>query len=333
MRGYIKSALASVAALTVAMAVQGAAWAEDFNMRLAHFYPDAHIQAGPIRDFVKAVEENSGGRIKVTTYGAETLVTGRESLEATESGVVDASVMAFNFLLGDLPDLEFYTYPYLFDDAHHFRRAVNGGIRDLVSPMFSNRNVKLMNFYHKGAMILIDRDKFLATPEDYKGRRIAILTGATGELFAAMGANPISMALSELEPAMARGIIDSHTTNCAGHFSRGFIEHLKYVTFADLSQGGEGLGINMDFYNRLPEDLQKVVSDAAAQMEDEEWNTVIKQDEEVCMDKWKEAGAPVHVVTDEERNVFREYTKPLIEERVKQRPQMQQYLDIAEQTR
>jgi len=333
MKSYIRSVLLSTAGMALAIAVNGPAWAQEFTMRLAHHYPDTHIQAGPIRDFVKAVEENSGGRIKVQVYPAETLVSGREVLDATESNVVDASIMAFNFQVGDLPDLELFTYPFMFNDAEHFRRAVNGGIRDLVRPMFERRNVKLLNFYHKGAMHVMHRSKVMPTPADFSGQRLRSLGPTISQLFTAMNANPINLPIGEVDAAIERGMIDGMTTNCSGHLSRGWAEGLKYVTFADMSQGGEGLGINVDYFNNLPEDLQKVVTDAAALMEDEEWTAMIQDDEQACMEKWKQAGVTVHRLTDEEKAAFQKLAMPIIEAAGKDRPAMKDYLAIAEKTR
>jgi len=333
MRSYFKGALLSAAVLAVAMTAQGPAWAQDFTMRLAHTYPDTHIQAGPIRDFVKAVEEKSGGRIKVQVYPSETLVSGREMLDATESGVVEAGILAFANQTGDFPDLELFTYPFMFSNAEHFRRAVNGGIRDLVVPLFAQRNVKLVNFYHKGAMHVMHKSKVLPTPADFSGQRLRSLGPTISRLFTAMSANPINLPIAEVDAAIERGMIDGLTTNCSAHLSRGWSEGLKFVTFLDMSQGGEGLGINTDFFNSLPEDLQKVVTDAATAMEDQEWAAMINEDENVCMSKWKDAAVTVHQVTDEEKAAFQKFAMPIIEAAGKDRPAMKDYLAIAEKTR
>jgi len=333
MRFHIKGALLSAAVFAVAMTTQGGAWAQEFTMRLAHTYPDTHIQAGPIRDFVKAVEEKSGGRIKVNVYPAETLVSGREMLDATESGVVEAGILAFANQTGDFPDLELFTYPFMFNDAEHFRRAVDGGIRDLVVPLFAQRNVKLVNFYHKGAMHVMHKSKVLPTPADFSGQRLRSLGPTISRLFTAMKANPINLPIAEVDAAIERGMIDGLTTNCSAHLSRGWAEGLKFVTFLDMSQGGEGLGINTDFFDSLPEDLQKVVTDAAAAMEEQEWTAMINDDENSCMTKWKDAGVTVHQVTDEEKAEFRKLAMPIIEEAGAQKPAMKDYLAIAEKTR
>lgn len=323
------------AVLAASMAWATPGLAQDFTMKLAHYYPDSHVQAGPVRDFVTAVEKNSEGRIKVQVFGAQSLVTGQEALEALEGGVVEAALMAGNYQSGSIHEIEFFTYPFMFEDVQHFRRAieVDGGIFDMLEPRYEERNIKLVNYYHKGALHLFHRSKFLNTPEAFQGQRLRSLGPAISALLTALGANPLSVPVGEVEAAIERGVVDGLTTNCAAHISRGWAEGLKYATYMDMSQGGEGLGINLDFYNSLPEDLQKVILDAAAVMEDEEWDAMVNDDEVACFDKWKEAGVNVHRLTDEERAALTAYVAPIMEEAVAKEPGIQAYIDIAEKTK
>lgn len=309
------------------------ATAQEFTMKLAHHYPDVHIQAAGIRTFVSEIEKNSNGRIKVTVYPAETLVTGREALEAVEGRVVDAAPMPTNYQTGNIPELEYFTYPFMFDSAQHFRRAVDGGIREKLAGEYAKYNVQLVNFYHKGALHLMHKTGFLETPDKFAGQRLRSLGGTISQLLSSMGANPLSVALGEVDAAIERNVIDGITTNCAAHLSRGWYEGLRFVTFADMSQGGEGMGVNADFLASLPADLQKVVLDAAKTMEDQEWSDMINDDEVACMDKWKAAGVEVRILTAEERAAFQERMTPILAEAVKARPGLQSYLDIAAATR
>ncbi len=323
----------SPVAMAGLMALMLPAAAADFNLRLAHHYPDVHIQAGPLRAFVAEVEQNSQGRISFSVYPSETLVSGREVLEAVEGGVVELAPMPGNYQSGSIPQLEYFTFPFMFTDAAHFRRAVDGGIRDLLAQEYARRGITLLNYYHKGALHLMHRSEFLNTPEAFQGERIRSLGPTISALIAAMGGNALSVALSEVDAAIERGVIDAITTNCAAHLSRGWYHGLPYVTFVDMSQGGEGLAINTSALERMPEELQQIIFEAAQRMEEAEWTEVIAQDEEACLQDWADAGVNVHRVTDEERAAFEQIAQPIIDAAVARNPNIQAYLDIAEETR
>ena len=333
MRLTRKTILAAMTAGAMAMTAHLPAMAQDFTLKLAHHYPEVQLQAAGIKLFVDEVTKNSGGRIKVTVYPAETLVSGREALDAVENGVVQAAPMPGNYQTGTIPDLQYFTYPFMFDSAEHFHRAVNGGIMDLLMPLYAKHNIVLLNYYHKGALNLFDKTKFLNSEEAFKGERIRSLGPAISALLKSLGANPLSVPVGEVETALERNVIDAVTTNCAAHLGRGWVDQLKYVTFADMSQGGEGLGMNADFYNSLPADLQKVVNDAAKAMEDKEWSDMINADENTCFQKWKDAGAQVHKLTPDEIAMFKKHSQPILDAAVAKNPAIQPYLDIANTTR
>ncbi len=326
-RLFVPVALAGLLALPFSAA------AADFNLRLAHHYPDVHIQAGPLRTFVEEVVQNSQGRIAIDVYPAETLVSGREVLEAVQGGVVQLAPMPGNYQSGAIPQLEYFTFPFMFDNAEHFRRAVDGGIQDLLAVEYARQGITLLNYYHKGALHFMHRSEFLNTPAAFEGQRIRSLGPTISALIAAMGGNALSVPLGEVDAAIERGVIDAITTNCAAHLSRGWSRGLRSVTFVDLSQGGEGLAINTDTFEAMPEDLQQVIRDAAQRMEDAEWTEVIAQDEEACLQEWAAAGVAVHRVTDEERATFVALAQPIVDAAVAANPAIQPYLDIAAATR
>ena len=333
MKLILKSVLGTLAVSAIAMVGILPATAQDFTMKLSHHYPDVHVQAAGLRLFAEEVEKNSGGKIKVQVYPAETLVSGREALDAVEGRVVDAAPMPGNYQTGSIPELQYFTYPFMFDNAAHFRRAVEGGITDLLAPEYAKRGILLMNYYHKGALHLFHKSKFLTSEEAFSGARIRSLGPAISALLTSMGANPLSVPLAEVDASIERNVIDAVTTNCAAHISRGWVEGLKFVTFADMSQGGEGLGVNAEFFNGLPADLQQVVTDAAKAMEELQWNNMIEDDEVACADKWAKAGAQVHHLTDDERALYLKHSMPILEKAIADHPGIQAYADIANKTR
>lgn len=334
MTNHCHRSLALGAALAVGLGF--GASAQDHTMKLAHYYPDTHVQAGPLRDFVAAVEEASGGDIKFQVHGAQSLISGREALEALEGGVVQLAPMPGNYQSGSIKQIEYFTYPFMFTDAAHFKRAVNaeGGILDMLRPLYEARNIKLLNYYHKGALHLFHQDQFLNTPEAFEGQRLRSLGPAISAMLTAMGANALSVPVGEVEAAIQRGVIDGLTTNCAAHLSRGWAESgLKAATFMDFSQGGEGLGINLDYWNSLPADVQQILQDAADEMAEAEWAAMMADDEVACFDKWEAAGVKVHRLTDDERAAFMTYVEPIMAEAVAADAGIQAVIDLAERTK
>ena len=82
-----KTALVAVAALTISTAAQ----AQDFTFKLHHFLgAKAPAQTEMLEPWARAVEERSGGRVKIEIFPAMTL-GGRppELIQQVRDGVVD----------------------------------------------------------------------------------------------------------------------------------------------------------------------------------------------------------------------------------------------------
>jgi TRAP-type C4-dicarboxylate transport system substrate-binding protein len=70
--------------------------------------------------------------------------------------------------------------------------------------------------------------------------------------------------------------------------------------------------MNNDFYEGLPEDLQKVVMDAAIMFREEQRELAHQQDEEY-LEVMKEDGLKVNDITEEQREAFIEAAEPVYE--------------------
>ena len=70
--------------------------------------------------------------------------------------------------------------------------------------------------------------------------------------------------------------------------------------------------MNNDFYNELPEDLQKIVTEAAAEYSTEQRKIAQQQDKEF-MDDLKELGMKIHEMNPDDREVFRQATESVYE--------------------
>ncbi|MEQ9815352.1 MAG: TRAP transporter substrate-binding protein [Azospirillaceae bacterium] len=324
--------LAGGTALAALMA-GGAATAQEFTMRLAHHYPTTHVQGQGYEYFVERVAELSDGRIETITYPAGSLINGLESFEGVRSGTVEASNMIGSFQVGDLPELDAFMLPFQFDDAAHFRRALDAGLFEIIQAQYEEQGIRILNYFHKGNIHVFHTDHHLMTPADFEGEDIRGLGGYLTRTLEALGASAVTLGTGEVSAALERGVIDGVMTNCQGHFSRGWGESAAYVSYLDLAQSGEGLGVNLEWWNSLPPDLQEVVQQAADEMEDMEWDLVITADEVDCFELWDEAGFEVQQATPEQRTALREAVQPLYEEAAASFETLPAIMDLVEETR
>ncbi|MCB1364490.1 MAG: TRAP transporter substrate-binding protein [Rhodobacteraceae bacterium] len=300
-----------VLATTVGVIAATVAQAQDHSMRLAHHFPTAHVQGKGYEFFTARVAELSDGRIATTSFPGASLISGHESFEAVRTGTVQASNMISAFQVGDIPELDVFSLPFQFEDAAHFRRTLDAGLFDIIAAEYEARGIKLLNYFNKGNIHLFHIDKHLLSPQDFEGEDIRGLGGLLTRTLEVLGANAISMPPGEVNAALQRGVVSAVMTNCLGHVARGWSEEAKYVSYLDLAQSGEGLGVNLDWWNSLPGDLQAVVQQAADEMENMEWDLMSQADNTDCPKIWADEGFPVARPSPEQRAALRAKVQPL----------------------
>lgn len=309
------------------------ATADTIDITLAHHYPKTHIQGKGYEAWAKWVNERGAGKVKVTTHPAGSLINARESLKAVSKGSVQASNMLGLFQVGTMPFINAMSLPFLFEDHAHFRRALKAGLFDFLAKKYEEQNIKLMNYFTKGSTFVFHRKKFMITPVDYQNANLRALGGYMTLMLKEFGAKAVTLPTSEVTTALQRGVVDGLMTSCTAHIARGWFEEAKYVSDVDLAESGEGLGINLEFYNGLPADLRRIVDQASKDMEDLEWDLTVKADVETCPQMWKERNLPNRKATPAERAALREASKALYLSAEKDIPHLHEILAFVEKTR
>lgn len=305
---------ASFILASVALSSGTPAVSQSVNMMLAHHFPTTHVQGKGYEFFVARVQELSGGRISAKSFPAGSLISGHESFEAVRTGSVQASNMVASFQTGEIPELDVFSLPFQFTDAGHFRRTLDAGLFDIIAAQYEAHGIHLLNYFNKGNIHVFHTEKALMSSGDFAGEDIRGLGGLLTRTLEQLDANAITMPPGEVNAALQRGVVKGVMTSCQGHISRGWSEEAKYVSFLNLAQSGEGLGVNKAWWDSLPDDLKAVVQQAADEMEDMEWSLMDEADNETCSKVWAEQQLVVARPTDEQRADLRAKVQPIYDE-------------------
>ncbi|UCG08121.1 MAG: TRAP transporter substrate-binding protein DctP, partial [Desulfobacterales bacterium] len=108
----------------------------------------------------------------------------------------------------------------------------------------------------------------VTTLEDIKGMKIRVGGYLPTLGIKALGASPVTIAGSELAPAMMAGTIDAVLTSLGYGYSIGLAKVSKTFTLTPLSPTWSAVTvINLKTFNSLPPDLQKVVIDVGRELQ------------------------------------------------------------------
>ena len=79
------------------LGIAGLSQAKTYQFTFATNAPENTLRGVAEKQFIEEVEKLSNGSIKITSYWAETLVTGKEILKSVQDGVVDFGFVNVNY--------------------------------------------------------------------------------------------------------------------------------------------------------------------------------------------------------------------------------------------
>ena len=122
-----------------------------------------------------------------------------------------------------------------------------------------------------------------------KKLRIRGPTRAHLDVIEAWGAVPTAMGAGEVYDAVSRGALDGVCTGWSSHYKRAFYEVCKYF-YGPMSESIWILAMNLDRWNGLTKDDQKILVDASKEFKEfTRVNSV--DDDNKCIAQMRKAGA------------------------------------------
>jgi len=261
-------------ALVSALALSGAASAQDVTLKIHQFLPaPAPVPKNFIAPWAEKVTKESNGRIKFELYPAMQLGGAPPGLyDQARDGVVDIVWTLAGYTPGRFPKSEVFDMPFLAASAEATSQAAWEFYQKHLVQEFADTHVLAVHTHGPG--LLHVKGNGVTKLEDMKGLKLRGPTRIVTQMLSALGATPVGMPVPAMPEALSKGVIDgtvvpwevttplkvaelvnTHTT-FAG-------TRALYTTFFLFT-------MNKDSYAKLPDDLKKVI-DANSGMATAKW--------------------------------------------------------------
>ena len=286
---------------------------------LGHSLPQTHPVHKGILEFQKALEIKSKGNLKVKIFPDAQLGSEREVLELLQIGSVAATKVSAATLSNFVPEYHVLGIPYLFRDKQHQFDVLEGEVGKSILEKGSKFWLRGLCYYDAGSRSFYTSSKAIRTPEDLKGLKIRVMNNQMAiNMVNSLGGSATPLAYGELYTAIQQGVVDGAENNPPSFVSSNHYEISKYYTLDEHSSVPDVLLIGTKFWNKLSEEEKIWVQEAAdesAQSQKKFWNESVKESMEIV----KAAGVEVIIP---EKSLFAEKSKSVVEEFVKEFPEM-----------
>lgn len=269
MKPWVRVAASAGAVLLLAGA--GSAQAQQkFEMKLAYFVGDQHAMSQWLIKWSEGLEKDFGGRITVKRFPNAQMGPTPQHYDFARTGQADVSWFLHGGTPGRFPLTEIVNLPFMVGSAEIGTKVLND----------AELRSKYLDAEHRGIKLLMllthqpggphTTKKPIRTLDDFKGLRLRFASPTVRDLVAGLGATPVGVPPTEIAEQLQKGTIDGTFIDYGGAgiaFRLGGI--VKYSTELYAYVTSFGVGMNEDFWNKLPADLKKLVMDSMTGKEKE----------------------------------------------------------------
>ena len=265
--------------------------------------------------FAQLVEERTHGKIVIRVYANGELGDENSVLEQVQFGGIDLTRVSMSTLAEFFPDVEVLQLPYLYDDADHMWRVLDGDIGDAFLASTRQAGVIGLSWFDAGARSFYTREQ-ISSLEDLQGLTIRVQESEfMSHMVELLGAVPVQIPYGDVYSAMQTAKIDGAENNWPSYESTGHFEAAPYFLRDEHSRLPEMQimsTIAMDKIAGIDEDYVTIIQECAkesAMYERELW----KQREEDSEDLVIGLGCTVTELSDTELEKFRQAVQPMYE--------------------
>ena len=300
----------TLAALLTLLAVPGALADQTYTIKQGHTMSTAHPRHQALLEFEKYVEEKTEGKVQIELYPAAVLGSEPDMQESMRMGMLEAFVGGpFDTIS---KKLNLFLMPFFFDNQEALMRAAkNEQVFNIISSDAEANGLKVLAIGDGGARQITNSKRRIVTPADMKGLKLRTPSiEAITVCMETLGASYVSMPLADVYMALKTGVVDGQENPVATIYDQKLHEVQPYILYVNYQYHPEVMTMNAAFYNGLPEEYQKILSDAAWLFVETE-NKISLENAEARLQEMRDAGCDVYTPTAEERQAFIDACQPV----------------------
>ena len=236
---------------------------EAFVFRWAGAQPVQHPRSQSMLYFKREIESRTNGRIRVENYFSGVLGREREVMDMVATGVLQGT--RGGLYADATPNYRIYELPFLFANWDELLRFSSSDVAQQINA------AARPNGFHvpacgisQGFRVHTNNVRPIHTPKDLQGLKMRVPSQEVLLVTSqALGANPQEISFAEVYQAARTGVIDGQDNAASNIWDYNIHEVQKYLTVTKFCTGADPFIVSLDWYQRLPPDLQAVFDEVA----------------------------------------------------------------------
>jgi len=245
-------------AVTASMAL-----AAQYTIKFSHVVSPNTPKGKAANYFAKRVAELSHGKMEVKVFPNAQLGKDKVILRKMKFNTVQMAAPTFSKFTGLVPQLGLFSLPFIFKDENHLHKVLDGEVGQKLLNMVTKKGYVALAYWDNGFKEMSDSKRPLIKPDDARGLKFRVMDSKVLiAQFREIGAIPQPLPFSEVYSALQQGVVDGQENTISNIYTKKFYEVQKYMTMTNHGYLGYMVVMSKKFWNRLPNDMKKVVKQA-----------------------------------------------------------------------
>jgi TRAP-type transport system periplasmic protein len=304
------------AALTIALTGTALAQGKPAEFRYTTGAPPNTPWVMQLERFVKDVDEESKGTIKINPFINAQLGNEQDTMQQTARGRIDLGGFSVAAAAALVPELALTSLPFYFDSSQQ-QDCVYDHLIPYTTNALAQKGVVFLGWTHVGSGNIVGKKPYKA-PTDVKGLKARSAPTKTAAAFwVALGANPTPLGITEWASAHQTGLVDVSDAPVTYYVPSGLGKIAPVYTRTNHVDSGGIVVMSKAVYDKLTADQRNALQAAVAKRSAAQLRAEIRGFEEKILELHLKNGGQIVTLTPAERAQWQKALQPAWPDMVK----------------
>lgn len=252
--------------------------------------------------------KNSNGEIKINLFNGGQLGDELTVIKQVARGRIDFGGFSMTAAATMVPELALMGVPFLWDSYEQLDCAMDNHLAAVYEPLFKNKGLQFIQWNELGWINVFGK-KPLLSPADLNGYKMrAAPAKYSANFLKGMGANGIVLPFAETPAALQTGMIDGGTLPAVTFVAAGIGKLAPHLTLSRHVHQSGMLLMSTKTWNKLGAEGQQQLTNSLAPVSG--LRAQVRGMGDFLVNKYKEAGGPVHELSAEQRQQWKDAVIP-----------------------
>ena len=280
---------------------------------------------------VDEIESRSGGAIDIDHIGESQLGTDGDLIVQLMDGTLDMVAVGTS---------AFSTYTTLFDAVQapfllggyedEYKLFTSQEFLDIVAEVEEMYDIKFLGFAENGFRQFATVDHPITCVDDVKGLKLRVInTNLLTNYMSALGANPTSLAYTEVYSALQNKVIDGEEINVSSCASQKHYDVVNYLSIANMYCFPATYWMSGNTYRSISEEDFNLIKECFMDGAERCFDSLVYELDEAFLQECIDAGVEVNYIEGDALQEFQEIAEPFLEEARASDPKVAAMIDYA----